>query len=99
MKKMSATRSIEILHGLVHGDILSVVVQPLQACTSKVPILKWKRFENQKEILAASVLLQKERIEMPEKKAATQRLVPKKHCKKHENIQNTKIGKKNLYIT
>ena len=59
-EKMSATRSIEILHGLVHRDILSVVVQPLQACTSKVPILKWKRVDNQKEILAASVLLQKE---------------------------------------
>ena len=58
--QMSATRSIEILHGLMHRNILSVVVQPLQACTSKGTILKWKRFENQKEILAASVLLQKE---------------------------------------
>ena len=38
--QMSATCSIEILHGVWHKNTLSVVAQPLQACITKHSILK-----------------------------------------------------------
>ena len=57
--QMSATCSIEIIHGLAEGDSLSVLVHTLQAMP-EASILKWKRLSREKEIIAASALLQHE---------------------------------------
>ena len=57
--QMSATCSIEIIHGLAEGDSLSVLVHTLQAMP-EASILKWKRLSRGTEIIAASALRQHE---------------------------------------
>ena len=57
--QMSATCSIEIIHGLADGDSLSVLVHTLQAMP-EASIPKWKRLSGKLAIIAASALLQHE---------------------------------------
>eukprot|EP00435_Cladocopium_sp_Y103_P070585 s87_g35.t1 len=58
--QMSAKCCIEILHGLWHRECLSVVVTPLQPHLALQGIRKWRRVPQQKQIIAATMLLEKE---------------------------------------
>ena len=58
--QLSSKCSIEIVHGLLENNSLSVVVYKLQASVPNASIVKWKRLSTEPTIFAASTLLQHE---------------------------------------